>query len=303
MRRSSLALLCILGLLPVAAMAQQFTQQRNQAAMRLGNDLYTAGNLLTIGESVPDDLLVAGNRITITGPVGGDVLTAASNLQINAGVGGDVRVLAGDAFLNGNVAGDVIAIGGTVIIGPDAVIDGNIVALGGQIELAGSVAGNVLARGGSIAFTGSAGGSADIRGDDVHVSGAIAGNARTAGNDLDIDAAASIGGDLTFWSLAGEEQEIAGTVTGATAYNPDLRRTDPALQRRNFGMFTGILGVVSLFSLFSAALAIGLFQFLTRTLFTDSAARLQTAPGWSILWGLIYFVLTPLQKSAPDTGR
>jgi hypothetical protein len=63
-------------------------------------------------------------------------LRTADRLEIAAGetVQGNVDVRTGPLFLSGHVTGDVLAIDTDVLLGPGAVIDGDLIVVGGEVE-------------------------------------------------------------------------------------------------------------------------------------------------------------------------
>ncbi|GEM_PF-1767867 len=289
-----LTLSSVLFLIPVAVAAQQFSNDDNAAKMQLGNDIYTAGNFLNVTESVPDDLFIAGNQITVQADVGGDVLAAGSNLTINGAVGDDVRIAGGNVTVNGTIGGDLLLAGGTVYVGPDAVIEGNLLLGGGMVRIEGTIRGNAKVSGEDIVYLGTSTGTADLRGENITLRGSVGGNAIAAAKKLTIDPAARIGGELRYWSRSGV-QEIGASVAGTSVYDEALKMREPVSEEEPTSAgVVGILGIISLFALFSAALSIAVFQFSTRTFIIDSAMRLRTGPGMSVLWGLIFFLLTPI---------
>ncbi len=294
MKRFALPALALAALLPAVAFAQQFSKDDNAALMRLGNDLYGAGNFLTITEAVADDLFVTGNQIAVQADVGGDVHAAGSSISLQGTIGDDARIAGGNVTVNGTVRGDLLVFGGTVYVAPGSVIEGNILAAGGTIRIEGTVRGTLKVNGGEIALTGTTGGNADVRGDRVRISGSMGGDVVAVGTTLAIDPATQVGGDLRYWTAEGE-QTVTATVAGSTVFDEQLRRAERGTAReRAPGALAGFLGVLSLFALFSAALTIGVFQLATRTFFIDAALALRKQTGFSLLWGVLYFLVTPL---------
>lgn len=293
--RRFIALTVLLTLIPAAAMAQEFTQDDNSASMRLGNDLYAAGNILTIMESVEDDLFIAGNRIAIRSTIGGDVHAAGSTITIDGTVKDDLRVVGGDVTISGTIEGDVLMAGGTIYLEPTAVIKGNLLGGGGTIRVEGTVEGNVKISGGDIAYLGTTIGTLEMQGETVTMNGIVQGDAAVAGQTLSIDPATTIGSNLHYWSNAGAVA-IKANVTGEIVLDEALKMPERvrAQQSENKGIAAGILGAFSIIALLAAALSIGVFQFATKKFFIDSAQKLRTMPGMSLLFGLIFFVLTPI---------
>ncbi len=110
-------------------------------------DVVAAGGELTLAGLVDGDVRAAGARVAVAGPVGGDAAAAGPELSVSGDVGGDALV-AGNARVDGDVAGGVrgglgrLEIDGTVgrgvvaadlggrrarlVIGPEAVVHGDV---------------------------------------------------------------------------------------------------------------------------------------------------------------------------------
>jgi hypothetical protein len=289
-----IALSSIIFLIPVAVVAQQFSKNDNAAQMRLGNDVYAAGNFLNITDAIEDDLFLVGNQITVQAEVGGDLHAMGSNLTVNGNIADDVRIAGGNVTVNGTIGGDLLVAGGTVYIGPNAIIEGNLLMGGGEVRIEGIVRGNSRISGGDVVFLGTTTGTANIRGENVILSGTVGDSAIVAANTLTIDPTTTVGGDLSYLSRDGEKT-IEANVAGTTTFDPSLARKDRTREPQIAGGIpAALLGAISLFALFSAALSIGVFQFATKKFFIDCATRLRSSPGMSLLWGLIYFLLTPI---------
>lgn len=66
----------------------------------------------------------------------GDVVRFGSDIVIREGqvVSGDVVAMGGDVTVNGTVEKDVVAMGGDVYLGPDGKVDGQVVTIGGKLH-------------------------------------------------------------------------------------------------------------------------------------------------------------------------
>lgn len=290
-----IALASIFVLIPMTVTAQQISKDENAVYMRLGNDIYAAGNFLNITENVADDLFLAGNHITVQSAVGGDLHAVGSNLTINGNIADDMRIFGGNVTVNGTIGGDLLLAGGTAYIGPNAVIEGNVLLGGGSVRIEGTIRGSMKLAGDDIAFLGTTRGAADIRGETVMMNGSVGGDTVLAGRTLTIDPATTIGGNLQYWSNAGT-MDINATVGGSTTMNDALKRMERTQRhvKDSTSFAARMIGAISLFAVLSAALSIGVLQFSTKKFFIDVATRLRSAPGMSLTWGLIYFLLTPI---------
>lgn len=260
--------------------------------MRLGNDLYTAGDVLDSTQNLNGDLNAAGNAINVTGNVGGDVQAAGSSVNISGSVADDVRVAAGNVLLNGNVRGDVIVFAGNVTIARGATVSGNVLVMGGTLLMEGAVRGNLFVRADQVTIAGAVGSDLDVRAERLTLGSEVAGNAVMVADSITLAQAARVGGDVRYWNEEGQ-LNATGKVGGAVTFDPDLgrgRMTDDNVPEH---ALAGIIGAVTIYSLLYAALTIGLFMLATKTFFTESAKRLRAAPGWSLFVGLLYFVAMP----------
>ena len=122
-------------------------------------DLYLAGGQVSVDGTVKGDLTAVGGQVAVNGNVTGDVLAAGGNVTVTGNVDGDVRIAGGQVSLEGAVTEDVLAAGGRVTIEGDASIGGDLIATGGQLTVAGSVAGSIEGSAGAYSRTGSVGGS------------------------------------------------------------------------------------------------------------------------------------------------
>jgi cytoskeletal protein CcmA (bactofilin family) len=122
------------------------------------DDIYLAGETITIDGTVKGDVVVAGKQITINGIVEGDVIAAAQSISIKGKVGDDLRLAAQVIQIgeNAQIGDDTIAasfsletqtnsnIGGSLhFFGAQALLQGkisqNLKGVMGALELAGTV--------------------------------------------------------------------------------------------------------------------------------------------------------------------
>ncbi|MDO8576009.1 MAG: hypothetical protein Q7R90_01710 [bacterium] len=93
----------------------------------VGDDLRVAGGNIILSGKVGNDLVAAGGQTSISGGgVGGDVLWAGGMLRVDAPVGGNMQLAGGEVVINSRVRGNVSFKGQKLILGKDAVIDGNL---------------------------------------------------------------------------------------------------------------------------------------------------------------------------------
>lgn len=100
--------------------------------------------MLSAGGTPPDDvhLLLSGGT-TLGGPVVGAssepeaviVADARAHLPGDAALSGPVYVIGGELTVDGRVTGDVVQLAGSVIVGPEAVIDGELRLIAGTLDV------------------------------------------------------------------------------------------------------------------------------------------------------------------------
>lgn len=273
------------------ALAQEITSDDRSVEMRLGNDLYTAGDAVGVAESLDGDFNAMGNSINVTGGVGGDVQAAGSNVHISGDVGDDVRVVAGNVIISGSVTGDVIVFGGSVTISRSASVSGNVLANGGTVLIEGAVSGNVRVNGDDATITGPVEGNLQVNARSMTLGSNVNGNAQITAESITLAQDGRIGGDLRYWNEEGQ-LNTSGKVGGAATFDESLGKRHMT-GKEQATVAGAILSAVSVFSLLYAALTIGIFMLATRTIFVESGKRMRGAPGWSLLMGLLYFVATP----------
>lgn len=293
MRRALPFLLTALLLAPPALAAQEFTEGESDVRFDLRDDTYRAGDLLVIEEIVQDDVLAAGRSIIVRGDVGGDVQAAGQSIRIEGNVAGDVRLAGSDVELGGNIGSSAIVFAGSVYVPEGTTISGSLVIFAGSVTVDGTVQGNLHVEGDSIRINGRVLGSTIARGARIEANGSFTGEATLAAESLTLGDRATFASDSRYWRREGELQPTQRG-TGTLTFDSSLQRVKPEWERKPANAFSAVAGALTLFSLFSAALTIGVLQFVTKTMFTESAKRLRRSPSASLLWGLLYFIVTPV---------
>ena len=157
------AVLVLLGMWPLASFAGDFVTKEDNAMTTkdVSDDLYIAGNSVTVEHNVQEDLFSAANDVEITGNVDQDVYAAGNSVRIT-----------------GEVGDDVFAAGNTVRITSERVDD--VFAAGSVVEV---ISKNIL-------------GSVHVAGQKLTISGQINGAVRAAGETVTIKSGTKINGDL-----------------------------------------------------------------------------------------------------------
>ena len=101
-------------------------------------DLFAAGgDIDLLSGEVSDDLIVAGGRVLLApeARVGGDAVIAGGRVNIATPIGGDLRAGGGRVELNSAVAGDARLEGDTIVVGPNARIQGALTHRGRTVSI------------------------------------------------------------------------------------------------------------------------------------------------------------------------
>lgn len=292
MKRFALALTTISLAAPLTLLAQDIRVSADSTELRLGNDLYTAGDTVDISGNLAGDTIAVGNEIMIRGNIRGDVQAAGSSVSVSGTVQDDVRIAGNAINITGNIAGDVVAFGRTIVVARGATISGSLLAGGESVLIEGTVRGGVRLAAQTVSVLGPVRGDAFIEGEQVSLDGSIGGNATVEATNLALGQRAAIAGNLRYWNEGGQIN-TTGKVAGTTNFDPSLRGEDSDAPDEGAAIVGVIFAAVSVYSLFYAALMIGLIFFFTKTIFTESAKRLKAAPGQSTLIGMIYFIAVP----------
>ncbi|MBI4407921.1 MAG: hypothetical protein HY565_05490 [Candidatus Kerfeldbacteria bacterium] len=122
----------------------------------------TADDDILLSDHYLNDVFVAGNNITVTGTIDGDLFAAGANIVINGDVAGSVRVTGGNVKVGKQVGRNVVVfaeqfeLGGAGSIGEDLIIGT------GTTTIAGLVAGNVMGSADELIMTGTVVGEVDV---------------------------------------------------------------------------------------------------------------------------------------------
>lgn len=222
-RASIAALAIVLVSIPTAASAE--ITQADLVLVRAGDviaeDLYAAGNRVTIEGRIEGDLLaVAFEDIVISGEVTGDVVVVASKVTINGTVGGSVRVSAGLVEVGGSIGDDLAVVSWDTVVGPNGVIGRDLINWGRNGRVDGKVERDLTGRFSRLTIDGRVGGSVEVN-----------------VGSLVVGATAEIEGDVAYRST--REAEVNSSVIGGSV----IQRTPlpPNIKVRALQLLTVIL--------------------------------------------------------------
>lgn len=233
-------------------------------------DLYIAGNHITVDGTINGDLWAVGGTITINGTVNGSVVATGQTININGEVAHAVRAAGATVNISGNVGGDLLVGGGEVNIASTAEIGGDLLLGAGSAHINGLINGYIKGGGGDVFLTNGVGGDVEIRVD-----------------TLTIASGANIQGNLTY--ISENEADIqSGAQIGGTTTHQLPKIVEPA----KVGIFSGILGkVLGFLMILVIGIIIVVLAPRRTALIADS---IRNKPWWSLGWGAVILIGTPI---------
>ncbi|NJM70717.1 MAG: hypothetical protein HC862_11075 [Scytonema sp. RU_4_4] len=281
------------------SMAQkQVTISANQV---IDDDLYLAGETLTIDGTVKGDAVLAGKQITINGTIDGDLIAAGQTVVINGAVNDDVRVAGQVLTLDSKakVKDDLIAAGASLENKAGSSIGGDVNFFGAQALLAGTVSQNVLGAMNSLELRGSVGRNMRVVavGDPDPLQAPFIPKPAVVipqiPQGLTLTDTAQIGGKLTYQSTQNAQinqkaQVAGGVVREELSYEGQPHRTgwNRFVQSQSPGEI-----LLQHLQRFGALLLIGWLLLRFVPLWTQGlAATVQAQPLPSLGWGVVTFI-------------
>lgn len=129
-------LLVTLSISPVAA--AEFRSAENLQVAERTENLYAAGNDVTIVAPVQKDLVVAGENVTVESEIERGILAAGKTVVLKSNfVGASVRAAGQSILLTGTYNEDVVLAGQNIII-TDAIINGDLILAAESLQIEGS---------------------------------------------------------------------------------------------------------------------------------------------------------------------
>jgi uncharacterized RDD family membrane protein YckC len=98
-----------------------------------GDEMPLGNHTVPVGTTVPELVSVMGDS-TLHGESLGEVVSVLGNSTVTGRSGGQVVSILGNTTIHGEVDGEAIAIMGNVILGPTAVVHGDVVTIGGALQ-------------------------------------------------------------------------------------------------------------------------------------------------------------------------
>ncbi len=183
-------------------------------AESIANDLFTAGNTVSITAPIKGEIFAVGNAVTITKPAERSIYAGGNSVTIRDGAGYNVFASGNTVTLAGKIGHDVYAAGSTIVVEEGTEIMGDLHAVGASIVIKGTIRGSVDVAGASI------------------TSAAVIGGNFTAGQVEKLNFTdGAVAGDLAYTSRKDAQGMTKVTVTGKTVrHNPPV----PTRENRNY---------------------------------------------------------------------
>jgi len=244
----------------------------------LSDSLFAAGQHVTINGAVRGDVFCAGQTVVIRGNVTGDVLCAAQSLVISGSVDGDVRAAGQFVDVEGLIGRNMSLFGQDLNISSVSEVNGELLFAAQEVALAGNILGDTSGAAQSVRILGQVGGDVDV--DAV---------------SLQLGPAASVSGQLSYFSENPLQESSSSAVAGGVVTRPGRIKRPMSAGEFSLpsGVKTGLKLMQTLFKLIAYALVGIMWVVLFRNKSTLTLSYMSTRPGMSFAWGLGSLLLFP----------
>ncbi len=237
-------------------------------------NLYTGGNMISIGSDILGDLVLAGSVININGNVEDDIIAAGGTLVIRGNAGGNVRVVGGNILIEGVIEEDLLIGGGNITLSKSALIKGDLIIGGGNVLIESDVQGDLRIGGGQVMINSKIDGKVDAMVDELEIGplAQLGGLKYKGAREAVIDEKAVITGEIVF-------DQIKGQIASKKSFFP--------------GIFFGILTVAFLIKILTA-IALGLVLVYLFASLTRKAIKGSLKDFWrNLAYGFAALILVP----------
>ena len=283
--------LLFIWLFPLLAISQFKSREDVSISTPQNDDIYLAGEDISIDAKVKGDVVAAGSYITINDSIAQDLIVAGREIIIKGYVADDIRMTGGKLTIDAEVGDDVIVAGGELTITKDAIINGNLITVGGKTRIKGVIIGMLKASAGELEMDGIVEGDAMIQGEEVEIDGKIYGTSEIVAEDLEIGENAQFHQNVTYWVEDGEIDFKNSLVNATAKLDESLMGEHEEIPWKFFGIAAFGFWV---FYMLSAFLVILLLNYFFKPLFTEAVTYIQKDLLKSFGYGLIYLFGLPL---------
>jgi cytoskeletal protein CcmA (bactofilin family) len=248
-------------LLALVSLAGSAIAQPEDAAHRLGDNLYTGGM----------DVGVSGEGLK-------SVFAAGESVSLRAAIAGTAHMVGRDVRFEAPVGGSLYGAGFSVAI--DAPVTGSAIAAGYDVEITakGSLGGDALLAGRYVRVDGPVAGHALLTGDVVEIGAPIGGSAEIRAREIRFKPGARIDGTLSYWS----DKTLAIPAEIVSADRVTAHLVDLPVDHFARDLVGGL--VVMLLVLLVAG---ALFILALMPLLSGARAALVKRPWWTFLAGIV----------------
>lgn len=269
----------VLAIVPLTTFAAAKSQQQVYVGPKeiINQNLYAAGDIVTIEGEVDGDVIAAGGSVRISGPVSGDVIVAGGELQILGPVQGNVRVAGGTVVIDSVIGKNLMVFGGDVELKSNAAVGWESLVFAGNADIRGAIQKTLRAFAGAMLI------DAPIGGDVV---------ARIGQPDgLIVSADSVIKGDLTY------QAPTPATIVSGAEINGDENFTIVKADNNRIPvrqlLYTA--GAAFLVVQLVALWIFGLVLIKLAPKFLEKAAKQVQADLWfNLAWGVLWSIISPV---------
>lgn len=284
-------LLQLICFLPLLAISQIKTGDNVTISSPQSDDVYLAGEDIDIDAIVKGDVVAAGSYITVNDSITQDLIVAGGDIIIKGYVADDIRAAGGKLTIDSEVGDDVIVAGGELTITKDAVINGNLITVGGTTKIKGVVKGMLKARAGELEMNGIVEGDAILYGEEMKIDGKIYGTSEIVAENIKIGENAQFHKNVSYWSEDGQVDFKSALIDTSANLDENLMGGHEDFPWKFFGIAAFGFWV---FYMFSAFLVILIVNYFFKQLFKEAVTYIEKDLWKSLGYGLIYLFGLPL---------
>jgi cytoskeletal protein CcmA (bactofilin family) len=249
--------------------------------------------ILNSNEVVEKDYFAASDYIAIHGTINGDAYLAGGSILIDGTVNGDIIAAGGQIIIEAKTVNNIRAFGGTIIINSKNIL-GNATLGGGQIDISDSavINGSLVAAGGNLRIGGPIGKGAHIAGGQISILNDVNGDVFAGGEKIRLSQNAKVNGNFTYWSknkiTVADSAQIAGTIVQKTPPDVERVRTGSMVAVSSVRIVKTIIDVV-------ATIVFGLLFIYLLPNYTSRVLKTVSSKLWKNLGiGFLATVITPI---------
>jgi hypothetical protein len=241
---------------------------------KITENIYLIGGEPRVFGEVSSDVFGVGNKVEITGIINGDILAAAGNVHIAGEIVGDVRVAGANVNIEKNISGDLVVIGSNVVINENVKVGGDIILIGGTVNLKNTSDKHVRIISGT-----------------TIVSGKILSSANITSERISILKDSEVAGELSYFSPRQAIIEDGSNVSGSVNFNQVDSIRENGLVKHTIVSF---LNFWMLFRFVTTLILTFILVYVFK-IFSQNTALQSVKNFWkSLLVGLLTFIFIPV---------